>query len=166
MLLEAMGLHVPGTAFVNPGAAVRDKLTREAVRTVLGSADFTCPPIGRLVDERCIVNATVALLATGGEIMAACEDGFTELKFFPAVQAGGVAMLKAWAGPFFDVKFCPTGGITLQNAPDFLALPNVVCVGGSWLMPPGTAQQGDWGRVARLASETEHLRKKIECWPR
>jgi phosphogluconate dehydratase len=66
MLLEAMGLHVPGTAFINPGAAVRDELTREALRTVLGSADFKCPPIGRVVDERCIVNAMVALLATGG----------------------------------------------------------------------------------------------------
>ncbi len=66
MLLEAMGLHVPGTAFINPGAAVRDELTREALRTVLGSADFKCPPIGLLVDERCIVNAMVALLATGG----------------------------------------------------------------------------------------------------
>ena len=66
MLLEAMGLHVPGTAFINPGAAVRDELTREAVRTVLGSTDFSCPAIGLLVDERCIVNAMVALLATGG----------------------------------------------------------------------------------------------------
>ncbi|MDD2810169.1 phosphogluconate dehydratase [Rhodoferax sp.] len=66
MLLEAMGLHVPGSAFINPGAAVRDELTREALRTVLGRADFKCPPIGLLVDERCIVNAMVALLATGG----------------------------------------------------------------------------------------------------
>ncbi|MDO9144324.1 phosphogluconate dehydratase [Rhodoferax sp.] len=66
MLLEAMGLHVPGTAFINPGTDVRDELTREALRTVLGSADFKCPPIGRVVDERCIVNAMVALLATGG----------------------------------------------------------------------------------------------------
>jgi len=66
MLLEAMGLHVPGTAFINPGASVRDELTREALRTLLGTADFKCPPIGRVVDERCIVNAMVALLATGG----------------------------------------------------------------------------------------------------
>ena len=66
MLLEAMGLHVPGTAFINPGAAMRDELTREALRTVLGSQGFKCPPIGRVVDERCIVNAMVALLATGG----------------------------------------------------------------------------------------------------
>lgn len=66
MLLEAMGLHVPGTAFINPGELVRDELTREALRTVLGSAAYKCPPIGQLVDERCIVNAMVALLATGG----------------------------------------------------------------------------------------------------
>ena len=66
MLLEAMGLHVPGTAFINPGASMREELTREALRTVLGNADFKCPPIGRVVDERCIVNAMVALLATGG----------------------------------------------------------------------------------------------------
>ncbi len=66
MLLEAMGLHVPGSAFVNPGAVMRDALTREALHTVLGNADFKCPPIGQLVDERCLVNAMVALLATGG----------------------------------------------------------------------------------------------------
>ena len=66
MLLEAMGLHVPGTAFINPGASIRDELTREALRTVLGSASYKCPPIGLVVDERCIVNAMVALLATGG----------------------------------------------------------------------------------------------------
>jgi phosphogluconate dehydratase len=66
MLLEAMGLHVPGTAFINPGASVRDELTREALRTVLGTTDFKCPPIGHVVDERCIVNAMDALLATGG----------------------------------------------------------------------------------------------------
>ncbi len=76
-----------------------------------------------------------------------------------AVQAGGVAMLKAWAGPFFDVKFCPTGGLTLQNAPDFLALGNVVCVGGSWLVPANVPESGDWGRVTRLAMETQVLRK-------
>jgi 2-dehydro-3-deoxyphosphogluconate aldolase/(4S)-4-hydroxy-2-oxoglutarate aldolase len=68
-------------------------------------------------------------------------------------------MLKAWGGPFFDVKFCPTGGITLQNAPDFLSLSNVVCVGGSWLVPAQAAEQGDWTRVTRLAEETRHLRK-------
>ena len=97
-------------------------------------------------------------VATGGEIMAAQEDGFTALKFFPAMQAGGSAMLKAWSGPFFDVKFCPTGGISLQNAPEFLALPNVLCVGGSWLVPADALAQGDWGRISTLAREAVGLR--------
>jgi 2-dehydro-3-deoxyphosphogluconate aldolase/(4S)-4-hydroxy-2-oxoglutarate aldolase len=97
-------------------------------------------------------------VATGGEIMAAQEDGFTALKFFPAMQAGGSAMLKAWSGPFFDVKFCPTGGISLQNAPEFLALPNVLCVGGSWLVPADALMQGDWARITMLAREAVALR--------
>ena len=98
-------------------------------------------------------------VATGGEIMAAQEDGFTALKFFPALQAGGSAMLKAWSGPFYDVKFCPTGGINLQNARDFLALPNVLCVGGSWLVPADALAQGDWGRITNLAREAAGLRR-------
>ena len=98
-------------------------------------------------------------VATGGEIMAAQEDGFSALKFFPALQAGGSAMLKAWSGPFFDVKFCPTGGISLQNAPEFLALPNVLCVGGSWLVPADAMVQGDWARITHLAREAVGLRR-------
>ncbi len=96
-------------------------------------------------------------VATGSEIMLAREDGFTELKFFPAVQAGGVGMLMAWGGPFFDVRFCPTGGVTQQNAAEFLALPNVVCVGGSWLVPTEALAQGDWPRVTQLAELAAHL---------
>ena len=99
-------------------------------------------------------------VATGSEVLMCQEDGLSELKFFPAMQAGGVAMLKALNGPFGDVRFCPTGGITLQNAPEFLALPNVVCVGGSWLVPADALAQGDWGRVTRLAAEAAGLRKK------
>ena len=97
-------------------------------------------------------------VATGGEIMAAQEDGFSALKFFPAMQAGGSAMLKAWSGPFFDAKFCPTGGISLQNAPEFLALPNVLCVGGSWLVPADALVQGDWARITTLARQAVALR--------
>nr|WP_315430424.1 bifunctional 4-hydroxy-2-oxoglutarate aldolase/2-dehydro-3-deoxy-phosphogluconate aldolase [uncultured Albidiferax sp.] len=99
-------------------------------------------------------------VATGSEVMMAQEDGFTELKFFPAMQAGGPAMLKAWSGPFFDVKFCPTGGVTLQNAPEFLALPNVVCVGGSWIVPTDAMKSGDWGRITQLCLDTVALKKK------
>ena len=96
-------------------------------------------------------------VATGSEIMTAQEDGYTELKFFPAVQAGGLAMLKAWQGPFGDVRFCPTGGISLANAPDFLALSNVACVGGSWIVPTDAIQAGDWARITQLAREATQL---------
>ena len=97
-------------------------------------------------------------VATGSEIMAAAEDGYTELKFFPAFQAGGPAMLKAWSGPFTDVRFCPTGGVTPANAPELLALPNVVCVGGSWLTPGEAVKKGDWTRITQLAREASALR--------
>jgi len=97
-------------------------------------------------------------VATSGEIMAAQGDGFNELKFFPAVQAGGSAMLKAWQGPFGDVRFCPTGGISPGNAREFLALKNVVCVGGSWLVPVEAMEQGDWSRITALAREAVALR--------
>jgi 2-dehydro-3-deoxyphosphogluconate aldolase/(4S)-4-hydroxy-2-oxoglutarate aldolase len=96
-------------------------------------------------------------VATGSEIMAAQEDGYHHLKFFPAMQAGGLPMLKAWQGPFGDVKFCPTGGITAASAPEFLALSNIVCVGGSWLTPADAVAQGDWARITQLAREAVAL---------
>ena len=96
-------------------------------------------------------------VATGSEIMAAQEDGYTALKFFPARQAGGTAMLKAWGGPFGDVRFCPTGGVSVANAHEFLALSNVECVGGSWLTPADAVAQGDWARITQLAREAVAL---------
>ncbi|MDB5731093.1 MAG: 2-dehydro-3-deoxyphosphogluconate aldolase/4-hydroxy-2-oxoglutarate aldolase, partial [Variovorax sp.] len=96
-------------------------------------------------------------VATGSEILLAQEDGLAELKFFPAVQAGGLAMLKAWQGPFGDVKFCPTGGIHAGNAAEFLALANVACVGGSWIVPNDAVVAGDWGRIETLAREASGL---------
>lgn len=96
-------------------------------------------------------------VATGSEIMQAQEDGYTELKFFPAMQAGGPNLLKAWAGPFADIKFCPTGGVSLENAPTLLALPNVVVVGGSWLTPADVMARGDWATITKLASEAAAL---------
>lgn len=94
-------------------------------------------------------------VATGSEILMCQEDGLSHLKFFPAQQSGGVAMLKAWSGPFGDIRFCPTGGVTLQNAAEFLALPNVVCVGGSWLVPADALHAGDWARITGLARDTQ-----------
>lgn len=97
-------------------------------------------------------------VATSGEIMAAMEDGLSELKFFPAVQSGGLQMLKAWQGPFGDVRFCPTGGISPANAAEFLALSNVVCVGGSWLVPSSAVEAGNWSEITELAQATQKLR--------
>jgi 2-dehydro-3-deoxyphosphogluconate aldolase / (4S)-4-hydroxy-2-oxoglutarate aldolase len=96
-------------------------------------------------------------VATGSEIMTAQADGLSELKFFPAMQAGGPAMLKAWGGPFGDVRFCPTGGVTAANAGDFLALANVACVGGSWLTPPEAMARGNWAHITALAFQASRL---------
>lgn len=98
-------------------------------------------------------------VATASEVMAANRDGYQFLKFFPATAAGGVPMLKALAGPFPDVAFCPTGGITPQTAPEFLALPNVRVVGGSWLTPQDAVDAGDWPRVTALARAATALRR-------
>jgi 2-dehydro-3-deoxyphosphogluconate aldolase / (4S)-4-hydroxy-2-oxoglutarate aldolase len=97
-------------------------------------------------------------VATAGEVMAANADGLTFLKFFPATAAGGIPMLKALAGPFPDVAFCPTGGITAETAPQFLALPNVKVCGGSWLTPADAVAAGDWARITSLARTAGRLR--------
>jgi 2-dehydro-3-deoxyphosphogluconate aldolase / (4S)-4-hydroxy-2-oxoglutarate aldolase len=79
---------------------------------------------------------------------------FAIFKFFPAENVGGIAALKALSAPFSSVRFCPTGGVTLQSAPHYLKLPNVVCVGGSWLAPPRLIEQRDWTSIEALAAET------------
>lgn len=90
---------------------------------------------------------------TSSEIMAALEEGYSLLKFFPAEQAGGAAYLKSLSSPFGAVKFCPTGGVSAKNAPDYLSLPNVLCVGGSWVAPKDAVSGGDWDRITALAKE-------------
>lgn len=95
--------------------------------------------------------------ATPTEIMALAARGYDTLKFFPAEAAGGVAMLKALSGPLPGIAFCPTGGISPANAMDYLALPNVLCVGGSWVVPKDAVARGDWSRVAELAHEASSL---------
>jgi 2-dehydro-3-deoxyphosphogluconate aldolase / (4S)-4-hydroxy-2-oxoglutarate aldolase len=96
---------------------------------------------------------------TPSDIIAALNDGYHALKFFPASAAGGTAMLKAFAGPFAEVVFCPTGGITLMTAPDYLALSNVKCVGGSWLTPKSLLDAQDWAGIEKLARESAGLRR-------
>ena len=95
---------------------------------------------------------------TPSEVMAARELGFRQLKLFPAVPAGGIGMLNAIAGPLPDITFCPTGGITIDTAAQFLACKNVACVGGSWLTPKDAMQSGDWARITTLAAAASALR--------
>jgi 2-dehydro-3-deoxyphosphogluconate aldolase/(4S)-4-hydroxy-2-oxoglutarate aldolase len=97
-------------------------------------------------------------VATASELMTAQADGYDFLKFFPASAAGGLPLLKALAGPFPDVAFCPTGGLTPDNAGQYLALPNVRVCGGSWLSPQDAMASSDWARITRLARETATLR--------
>jgi len=155
--IEAMARAVP-QAVVGAGT-VRNR--GDALAAARAGARFAVSPGYTSALGQACRDAGMTLLpgvATSSEIMAAQEDGFTELKFFPAMQAGGTAMLRAWSGPFWDVRFCPTGGVTLQNAAELLALPNVVCVGGSWLVPGDALASGDWARITRLAADTATLR--------
>jgi 2-dehydro-3-deoxyphosphogluconate aldolase / (4S)-4-hydroxy-2-oxoglutarate aldolase len=94
---------------------------------------------------------------TPSDLIQAISFGYEIVKFFPAQQAGGVAMLNAFYGPFPNLRFCPTGGITPETAPNFLALPNVVCVGGSWMTPKAAVAAKDWAEVTRLARASSKL---------
>jgi 2-dehydro-3-deoxyphosphogluconate aldolase/(4S)-4-hydroxy-2-oxoglutarate aldolase len=94
---------------------------------------------------------------TPSEIMTAAEAGLDFLKFFPAEQAGGAAFLKSLASPFAGIRFCPTGGIGVKNAGDYLSLPNVICVGGSWVAPDDLVKAGKWDEIEALAREASRI---------
>jgi 2-dehydro-3-deoxyphosphogluconate aldolase/(4S)-4-hydroxy-2-oxoglutarate aldolase len=98
-------------------------------------------------------------IGTPSEAMAAAEMGYQFLKFFPAEALGGAKVLKAYASPLSDITFCPTGGIDMEKAKGYLALPNVICVGGSWVMPQDAIDSGDWGRITTLAREAAALKR-------
>jgi 2-dehydro-3-deoxyphosphogluconate aldolase/(4S)-4-hydroxy-2-oxoglutarate aldolase len=95
--------------------------------------------------------------ATATEAMRLLERGYTVQKFFPAEASGGAPALKALAGPLPQIRFCPTGGVTRTNAPDYLALPNTICVGGSWVAPQSMIETGDWDGIEALAREAAAL---------
>lgn len=97
-------------------------------------------------------------VSTTSEVVALLERGVREMKFFPAEAAGGTAYLKSLNGPLPQARFCPTGGIGPATAPDYLALPNVACVGGSWMLPADAVAARDWGRVEALAREAAGLK--------
>ena len=92
-------------------------------------------------------------VSTGSEVMHANKDGYSFLKLFPAVAVGGINLLKGFSGPFVDTQFCPTGGITIKSAPDFLALPNVPVCGGTWLTPKNLIEEKNWSEITRLAKQ-------------
>lgn len=154
--IEAIAREVPGA--VAGAGTVRSAADAQAA-AMAGARFAVSPGYTHCLGKACHDLALPLLpgVATASEIMAAQEDGYTQLKFFPALQSGGVPMLKAWQGPFGDVMFCPTGGISASNAAEFLALGNVGCVGGSWLTPAEAVVQGDWARITQLARQAVAL---------
>lgn len=156
--MEAIAREVPD-AVVGAGTV---RSAADAQAAAMAGARFAVSPgythaIGKACHE--LELPLLPGVSTGSEILMAQEDGYSALKFFPAVPSGGIAMLKAWHGPFNDVMFCPTGGVGPGNAAEFLAQPNVACVGGSWLTPADAIASGDWATITRLARETASLRR-------
>jgi 2-dehydro-3-deoxyphosphogluconate aldolase / (4S)-4-hydroxy-2-oxoglutarate aldolase len=136
--------------------------TPDDVRTAVraGAQFLVSPGYTEVLNEsaRAAVVPWLPGVATASEIMAAEGAGHAHLKFFPAEAAGGQRALRAFATVFPEVVFCPTGGVDAQNAQAYLALPNVACVGGSWLAPPAAMVRGDWDEIQQLASRAAHLR--------
>ncbi|GAB2724864.1 bifunctional 4-hydroxy-2-oxoglutarate aldolase/2-dehydro-3-deoxy-phosphogluconate aldolase [Melaminivora jejuensis] len=155
--MRAIAAEVP-QAVVGAGT-VRQAADAEAAQRA-GARFAVSPGLTPALARACRALALPLLpgVATASEIMAAQDEGLNALKFFPAMQAGGTAMLRAWQGPFADVLFCPTGGVQPDNAPQLLALPNVACVGGSWLAPAAALERGDWAQVTALARAACSLR--------
>ncbi|MEP6874571.1 MAG: bifunctional 4-hydroxy-2-oxoglutarate aldolase/2-dehydro-3-deoxy-phosphogluconate aldolase [Burkholderiales bacterium] len=155
--MEAIAKAVPG-AILGAGT-VRSATDAQAAKDA-GCSFAVSPGYTSTIGNACrdIGLPLLPGTATGSEVMQANADGYFFLKFFPAMQAGGIPMLKALAGPFTDVVFCPTGGISLATAPDFLALPNVKVCGGSWLTPADAVAAKDWARITALAKEASALR--------
>lgn len=154
--ISAMAKAAPD-AIVGAGTVLNpDDLqrARDAGARFIVSPGLT-PQLARAAEQAGV--PLLAGVATCGEIMAGLDLGLDHFKFFPAENVGGAAALKSIAGPFPKVRFCPTGGVTLSTAPQYLALPNVLCVGGSWVAPKDAVAAGDWARVETLAREAAAL---------
>jgi 2-dehydro-3-deoxyphosphogluconate aldolase/(4S)-4-hydroxy-2-oxoglutarate aldolase len=154
--IRAIAAEVPGIA-LGAGTIVTPAQARAAVAAGAGF----------LVSPGCTPALLAAMQDTGvpflpgtstvSEVMAVLDAGVSEMKFFPAEAAGGAPYLRSVAGPLPQARFCPTGGITPASAPGYLALPNVGCVGGSWLTPADAVATGDWERISKLAAEAAAL---------
>jgi 2-dehydro-3-deoxyphosphogluconate aldolase/(4S)-4-hydroxy-2-oxoglutarate aldolase len=155
--IRAVADEVEG-AVAGAGTILDAKQYEEAVKA--GSQFIVSPGTTRDL-IKAAADSDVPLLpgaATASEVMSLRAEGYTVLKFFPAEQAGGAAYLKSLSSPLAGVSFCPTGGISLKNAMDYLSLPNVVCVGGSWVAPKDLVAAGDWAGITKLAAEAFRLR--------
>ncbi len=155
-VIAAMRVAVPD-AVVGAGTLVRPQDFKRADDV---GAQFAVTP--GLTAELAEAARTVGFpllpgIVTPSEILQALHFGFDTLKFFPAQQAGGISMLQAFSGPFANVAFCPTGGITRESAPAFLKLRNVLCVGGSWVAPQALVEKGDWAGIEALARDAAGL---------
>ncbi len=189
LIIEDVAHAVPlGRALVAGGLSVleitlRTPVALECVERMIGEVEGAVVGVGTVLDRAmrqaaaevgaafCVspgliegepADGPVPLLpgvATATELMAGLALGYQHFKLFPANIAGGVEALKAFASPFAQAKFCPTGGVNSKNAAEYLALPNVVCVGGSWVAPTDAVRAGDWGRITQLAREAATLGK-------
>jgi len=155
--IEAIAKNVP-EAIVGAGT-LRTKA--DATNAKIAGSQFAVSPgyttsMGNVCKE--IDLPLLPGVSTGSEVMMANDDGFNFLKLFPAVAVGGINLLKGFSGPFADIKFCPTGGISIQTAPDFLILPNVPVCGGTWLTPKEHVVQKNWGEITKLAKEASSIK--------
>jgi 2-dehydro-3-deoxyphosphogluconate aldolase/(4S)-4-hydroxy-2-oxoglutarate aldolase len=157
--LRAMAAEVPG-AILGAGTVLNVEQLDQARRA--GARFVVSPGCTRALAEAAKAAGMPFLpgVQTVSEAMALADQGFRLMKFFPADQAGGLGWLKAVAAPLVELRFCPTGGIGADAAPSYLALPNVVCVGGSWVAPHDAVAAGDWQKVERLAAAAADLKRR------
>ena len=158
--IRAIAAEVPD-AVVGAGTVITPEQVRESVAA--GARFLVSPGWTDVLLEAMRASGVPFLpgVSTTSEVVALLERGVREMKFFPAGAAGGTAYLRALAGPLPQARFCPTGGIGPNDAPDYLALPNVGCVGGSWMLPADAVAARDWGRIEALAREAAGLRRSV-----
>ncbi|MCX2699120.1 MULTISPECIES: 2-dehydro-3-deoxy-phosphogluconate aldolase [Ochrobactrum] len=155
--IRAVASEVP-EAIVGAGTILNAKQYEDAAKA--GSRFIVSPGTTKYIIAAANDSDVPLLPAaiTPSEMLALREEGYTHLKFFPAEQSGGAPFLKALSSPLAGTVFCPTGGISLANAKTYLSLPNVICVGGSWVAPKELVEAGDWDGITKLASEAAALK--------
>lgn len=156
--IARIAVEVPG-AIVGAGTVLRPLDLEQVAEAGAGFAIAPGATEGLYAAARTTAIPFLPAIATASELMHGLEQGHRRFKFFPAAAMGGPAALKAFAGPFPHARFCPTGGIDADSAPGYLALANVLTVGGAWMVPPDALAQRDWGRIAGLATRAARLRR-------